>query len=102
MKLYTTGFPHCCTAKIVYGFGETRTADTNTRAETTEAELHTQLEAKEQYYKRAGDATLIVTLNSAQKTGDKVLRARGYKYSKWMSKGGHPEVKLRVYYKALN
>ena len=102
MKLISRAFPACCTAKIIAGFGETATASVNTSQETTEEELNTQLNSMEKYSKDCGDAVVIITLNSDQKTGDKVLRSRGYKHSKWMSKTQHPKQKLRVYYKALN
>ena len=102
MELAMRGFPDCCTARVVVGFGETGTASVNTGRQTTEIELNTQLDAKEKYAKSIGNAVVIITLNSDQKTGDKVLRSRGYKHSKWMSKTQHPQQKLRVYYKALN
>lgn len=102
MDIYSVDFPHCCTAKIIYGFGGTTTADVNAYQIATKEELNLQIEAKERYAKTTGNAVVIITLNSAQKIGDKVLRSRGYKHSKWMSKSAHPKVKLRVYYKALN
>lgn len=102
MKLIARGFPECCTAKVIAGFGETGTASINTYQDTTEEELNTQLNSMENYSKDCGNAVVVITLNSDQKTGDKVLRSRGYKHSKWMSKTQHPLQKLRVYYKALN
>lgn len=102
MKLITRTFPECCTAKVVAGFGETSTASINNRMQTTEEDLITQLRSIERYSRSTGNAVVVVTLNSDQKLGDKVLRSSGYKHSKWMSKTSHSNKKLRVYYKALN
>ena len=78
MKLHT--FPGCCTAKILVGFGETDTAAYDIRPaepytdETMFAEILELLRAAG----RGGNATVVATTNSDQRTANAVLPKAGF------------------------
>lgn len=102
MSIDVTGFPFCCTAKVLHGFGGTPTAQSGTGSLLTYKAYREQLASLEESNRRYGYAVLVVTLNSDQKKADKVLLERGYIASPWMSKPNHPDKKLRLYYLPLN
>lgn len=94
-------FPGCCTAEILTGFGQTGVAEYAYRPEKqnlTHFEIAEEVFKKMAYARRTGNATIIVTLNSEQKTALEVLREMKWHVSPPLSKRAHAEHDLHVCY----
>lgn len=96
-------FPGCCTADILTGFGQTGTAEYEYRPDTllTHHKVASGVLAKMRYSRKCGHATIVVTLNSQQKTALEVLRALNWHVSEPLGKRNHSETDLHVCYCAL-
>lgn len=97
-------FPHCCTAKILAGFGETDTADYGARPETsyTEESMFKEVVDKLEEAHRAGQAMVFATTNSEQKTANAVLPRVGFEKIEATAKAAHSGVQLLGWVFRLN
>ena len=97
-------FPHCCTAKILAGFGETDTADYGARPETpyTEEGMFKEVVDKLEEAHRAGQAMVFATTNSEQKTANAVLPRVGFEKIEATAKAAHSGVQLLGWVFRLN
>ena len=97
-------FPHCCTAKILAGFGETDTADYGARPETpyTEESMFKEVVDKLEEAHRAGQAMVFATTNSEQKTANAVLPRVGFEKIEATAKANHSGVQLLGWVFRLN
>ena len=97
-------FPHCCTAKILAGFGETDTADYGARPETpyTEESMFKEVVDKLEEAHRAGQAMVFATTNSEQKTANAVLPRVGFEKIEATAKAKHSGVQLLGWVFRLN
>lgn len=97
-------FPHCCTAKILAGFGETDTADYGARPETlyTEESMFKEIVDKLEEAHRAGQAMVFATTNSEQKTANAVLPRVGFEKIEATAKANHPDFQLMGWVFRLN
>ena len=97
-------FPHCCTAKILAGFGETNTADYGARPETpyTEEGMFKEVVDKLEEAHRAGQAMVFATTNSEQKTANAVLPRVGFEKIEATAKANHSGVQLLGWVFRLN
>jgi hypothetical protein len=91
-----TDFPNCCTAKIVYDFGETAVSGMYKGARTKK-EVRKYL--KEELLWSRGVACVVVITNSSQKNTNAVLRELGFCHSPWMEKKPHSNTKIRLWWK---
>lgn len=103
-------FEGCCTAKIVTGFGQTKTAEYEYRptdnpyhevGELPVGEIEGQLRYLERIHRANGDAVLTAITNNEQVNANKALSNRGWKFSGWMKKTQHPETQVCLWYKPL-
>ena len=97
-------FPHCCTAKILAGFGETDTADYRARPETfyTEESMFKEIVDKLEEAHRAGQAMVFATTNSEQKTANAVLPRVGFEKIEATAKANHSDLQLLGWVFRLN
>jgi len=95
-------FPHCCTATILTGFGESRVADSFYNVKPTKSQIKDFIKREIDRSIHSGDAMITVATNNEQKTVNAVLRELGFKYSKWLSKTTHPETKVRLWWYEIN
>ena len=94
-----SAMPACCTATVVHDFGESIVADGGNH-EVTSKDINEYLSLVEMRMQPI-HAMIIVTTNNEQVTTNAVLKERGYISSPWMSKGQHPQTKVRLWYKNL-
>ena len=97
-------FPHCCTAKVLAGFGETDTADYGARPETpyTEENMFKEVVDKLEEAHRAGQAMVFATTNSEQKTANAVLPRVGFEKIEATAKANHSDLQLLGWVFRLN
>lgn len=93
-------FPYCCTAAILYNFGESYAAAGGGYEPDAKAFEKTILE-EIKTHKVYGYAMITAITNSQQKCANKVLRRLGFKSSRWMSKTAHQDTKIKLWYKQL-
>jgi hypothetical protein len=93
------GFPGCCTAKILTGFGQTETAEYAFRPENPEPSVE---ELKKEFGSRlnayTGGAMFVVITNDEQVNANKALQECGFHSSYWMSKNNHPDTKVKLWW----
>ena len=103
--MYTRNFPNCCTAKVLVGFGQTNTADLCIRPTGNELpveEIKREIESKLRNISRQGYGVLTCITNDQQLNGNQALEEMGFKSSGWMSKGAHPETKIKLWWYAVD
>lgn len=103
--LKVKNFPHCCTAKILSGFGQTGTAPealdhkfVNPTVSQIKSDLGIQLNAA----KDMGHAVITVIVNDEQVNACQALKETGFLSSDWMSKKNHPDTKVMLWWFPLN
>lgn len=92
-------FPGCCTATILTGFGECKTADYRLRHNMNT--LAVDLKRAEIDAKEDGKAVLLAITNSDQKEARKILRAAGWKRTRALEKDAHPETTITLWWKPM-
>lgn len=99
--MYQVGFPNCCTARVLKGFGDGECVydsgdymDHKTRVTRIKRELNMA--------KADGMGIVTAITSTEQKEGAKALRECGFRSSKWASKDQHPETKIKLWYKVLH
>ena len=89
-------FPGCCTARVVYDFGGTMTAEFNTsKIAKSKIKAYLRLKIKQ----ARGRECLIATTNDDQHQANQALEELGFNCSDWMSKETHAETKLKLWWK---
>ena len=97
-------FKNCCTAIILYDFGDTRTNNAwvcrsggvgTPRKEKYEV-IKRQIENKIEV---AGHLMITAVTNNQQKAANKALKDCGFEHSTWMSKRQHPETRIRLWWR---
>ncbi len=100
MKVFD--FPGCCSANIIAGFGQTKTAEYGIRPLNNNTvdlqQLKNAIEMRKQEAIDDGLAVLVATVNNQQKVGIKALLECGFTLSPPMYKGKHPETQLILAY----
>lgn len=91
-------FPMCCTATIIYDFGQTRLSAGRT-APRSEDSIRSFIQERMGGYATGSGRLFVAITNSDQKTAAKVLRELGFSHSKWMSKIQHSRTKMRLWWK---
>lgn len=95
-------FPGCCTANIIAGFGQTKTAEYGIRPLNNDKvdlqHLKNAIERRKQQAIDNGLAVLVATVNNQQKVGIKALLECGFTLSPPMYKNNHPETQLILAY----
>lgn len=100
-----TDFQSCCTASIIYGFGEEDAADgaarrafqENNTKEKMKASIVNRIKGK----KAAGDGIITAILTDNQQMGAELLTELGFISSGWFEKKRHSENKIAIFYLGL-
>ena len=93
-----TRFPNCCTAEILFNFGETKTNGCDIGgSEVCEESLEKLLRERINWAGVTGNMLVAIT-NNQQKTMSKLFRKHGFRSSKWAAKQNHPETKIKLWY----
>tara|TARA_R110000851_G_scaffold258416_1_gene410878 strand:- start:948 stop:1280 length:333 start_codon:yes stop_codon:yes gene_type:complete len=98
-------FPHCCTAKVLCGFGQTGTAPEAYNAkfiDPTVKQIKTEIGIQLNAAKAMGNAVVTVIVNDEQVNACQALKEAGFLSSDWMSKKNHPETKVMLWWFPLN
>ena len=90
------GFTNCCSAAIIYDFGQTHVnaADGFAREVTTE-EIVDFLEQQEKCRQLP---LLVATVNEDQTSAIRAFKKMGWKHSAWSRSGGHKK-RIKLYWK---
>src|SRR5688572_7990772 len=97
-------FPGCCTAKVLAGFGQERTAEYAYRPngpninEISEEDLIKDLNKHIRSAKYQGEGLLTAITTQNQKIANKVLRQFGFKSSRFTSKKTHNDTYIKIWY----
>ena len=89
-------YPGCCTAKCIFDFGGTKTAEFRT-GRVTKKSIETYLRTKIKECK--GTVCLTAFTNDDQVEANAALRKLGFKCTRWMSKKQHAKTKIRLWWK---
>lgn len=100
-----TDFQSCCTASIIYGFGEEGAADgaarrafqENNTKEKMKASIVRNIVSK----RNAGDGLITAILTDNQVMGAELLTELGFTSSGWVAKDRHRENKIAIFYLGL-
>ena len=95
-------FPHCCTSKLFYDFGESITAEGGSRKVDYKEELKTVVRLINYHINFRQLACLTAITNNEQKTANKIFRRLGFKHSPWMTKSAHKNTKIRIWWLQLD
>tara|TARA_R110000744_G_C19319844_1_gene557525 strand:+ start:50 stop:379 length:330 start_codon:yes stop_codon:yes gene_type:complete len=98
-------FPHCCTAQILCGFGQTYTAPESLEANFTDPtveQIKSQIGVKLNASRTSRHAMLTATTNDQQTNANQALEECGFLSSDWMSKEQHPETKVKLWWFPIN
>lgn len=101
-----------CSAKMIAGFGQANTtsyaAVQVSDSEVTEDALREGIRKRVMEHQKdthmglARMAMLVAYTSDLQVLANKVLKEQGFQHTRWMSKGKHPETKLRMWWFPLN
>lgn len=105
--LKIAGFPNCCNAYVVFNFKETKfnqfEVDRNGCNPRVVPDSYQDMERElDDYIYEYGHKLITATTNNEQKTANKLLLAKGFKHSVWMSKTQHRTTKLRLWWREPN
>lgn len=100
-----TDFQSCCTASIIYGFGEEGAADgaarrafqENNTKEKMKASIVNRIKGK----KAEGDGLITAILTDNQVMGAELLTELGFTSSGWYRKERHSENQIAIFYLGL-
>lgn len=94
-------FPYCCTGVVIARFGESVAAEGG-EFDQNEVLLCGFIYNKLDELRDLGYAFASCTTNDEQHTTNMMLTDIGFKHSKWMIKGMHPETRVRLWWLPLN
>lgn len=100
--MHLIDFGGCCTAKILIGLGQTENAEYMPESELSVEQIKSFIGRQLNNQRVYGMAVLTVTTNNEQVNANAALLECGFEHSIWMSKGQHPETKLRLWWFPLN
>ena len=98
-----TNFPYCCTARIIYDFGESNLAEGGdydqdpVKLKEYIEDTVSKYDGSRGYFSPAIGALIAIT-NNQQKVTNRVLRKMGFDHSTWITKKDHPESKIRIWW----
>lgn len=100
-----TDFQSCCTASIIYGFGEEQAADGDARRafqeNNTKEKMKASIVNRIKGKKAAGDGLITAILTDNQVMGAELLTELGFTSSGWYNKTRHSENKIAIFYLGL-
>ena len=101
----TTDFQSCCTASIIYGFGEEGAADGAARRafqeNNTKEKMKASIVSRIKNKKTRGDGLITAILTDNQVMGAELLTELGFTSSGWYNKDRHSENKIAIFYLGL-
>jgi hypothetical protein len=100
-----TDFQSCCTASIIYGFGEEGAADGAARRafqeNNTKEKMKASIVSRIKNKKTRGDGLITAILTDNQVMGAELLTELGFISSGWYNKDRHSENKIAIFYLGL-
>lgn len=92
-------FPGCCTAGTLVQFGQETAAEFGVKVpkDNTPENLQERLALS----KRMGMGIITAILTQNQTNGIALLKGAGFKSTGWVSKDGHPQTKIALFYLSL-
>lgn len=100
-----TDFQSCCTASIIYGFGQEGAADGDARrafaANGTKEKMKASIVRNIVSKRDAGDGLITAILTDNQVMGAELLTELGFTNSGWYNKDRHSENKIAIFYLGL-
>lgn len=100
-----TDFQSCCTASIIYGFGEEGAADGEARrafqANNTKQKMKASIVRNIVSKRNAGDGLITAILTDNQIMGAELLTELGFTSSGWYRKERHSENQIAIFYLGL-
>ena len=97
-----TDLRYCCTATLLYDFGESEVSEGGPYESDFETELSNTIDIINRYLLFRDKACLMAITNSEQSVANKVFTTLKFRHSAWMTKDAHKETKIRIWWLPLD